>query len=60
MDVIYQYASEELIRALGWTVLHSLWQAVLLALLLSLLMLGLQKRSARLRYILAYATQIGR
>lgn len=39
--------------ALGWTVLHSLWQAMLVALLLAGAMILLQGRKAKLRYHLA-------
>ena len=53
--MIARLFSEENIYALGWTVLHSLWQAFLIALLMGLAMLFLQKRSARLRYWLANA-----
>lgn len=43
-----------LVEALGWTILHSLWQATLLA---GLLWLGSRlMRSARTRYGLAYGT----
>ena len=50
MDIIYQYISEELIHSLGWTVIHSLWQAMLIAIVMALVMIPLQNRSARLRY----------
>lgn len=51
MDFLQHFLSEELVYALGWTVIHSLWQAILVALLLGVLMLGLQKNSAKSRYI---------
>ena len=50
---MHQFISEELINALGWTVLHSLWQAMLVALLMAGAMILLQKRQAKLRYHLA-------
>ena len=53
MHFIQEIISEELVYALGWTVIHSLWQAMLIAIAMAILMLGLQKKSARLRYIIA-------
>ncbi|KAA3623507.1 MAG: hypothetical protein DWQ02_24420 [Bacteroidetes bacterium] len=47
--------SEELINALGWTVLHSLWQALLVALVVAGGTILLQKRGAQWRYRLANA-----
>lgn len=53
MTFLQQMFSEELLYALGWTVIHSLWQAVVVAVVMALVLLGLQKRSAHLRYIFA-------
>lgn len=52
MDFINNLISEELTFALGWTVIHSLWQAMLVALFTAVIMLGLQNKSAKLRYII--------
>lgn len=38
------------VYALGWTLLHTLWQAVLVALFIRLLWLGVSQRRARARY----------
>lgn len=46
-DVIF---SAGLDRALGWTMLHSIWQATLIALLAGILLLVLRRQSAQLRY----------
>lgn len=51
--MIYQIFTEEVVRALGWTVLHSLWQAALVALLLAGLQLGMSGARAYLRYHIA-------
>lgn len=51
MKILQPFISEELIHALGWTMLHSLWQAMAIALVLAALNLGLQRRSARIRYM---------
>ncbi len=53
MDFILQYISEELIYALGWTVVHSIWQGLLIAIIMALLMQSMQKSSAKLRYEVA-------
>lgn len=53
MEIINRLLSEELVWALGWAVLHSLWQAALVAVVLALILLGLQGKTARLRYGLA-------
>lgn len=51
--MIHSLLSEKLLYALGWTVLHSLWQAFVIGLVLALLLVFLQKRSARFRYLLS-------
>lgn len=51
--MIEQILSPELIRALGWTLVHTLWQAAVFAALLGIALLLLRKRSARMRYLTA-------
>ena len=51
--MIEQILSPELLQALGWTLVHSLWQAALFALLLGVAFLLLRKYSARIRYMTA-------
>ncbi len=58
MHIIHHYISEALIYALGWTVVHTLWQAAGIALLLAGLLPLLQKKSAIIRYWLAYAALV--
>ena len=53
MEFITQFFSDSVLYALGWTVIHSLWQGTLLAGLLSVLIMALEKRSARVRYEVA-------
>lgn len=48
--MLNQFLSIEWISALGWTVLHSIWQITLIAIVVKLLMLGLSKKSPQLRY----------
>lgn len=42
--------SEALVEAIGWTVLHSLWQGTIIALLVGVLAAFVQKQSAVIRY----------
>ena len=53
MNTVYTFLTGEVGYALGWTVVHSLWQGMLIALLLAGALIGLQKRSAQLRYVLS-------
>ncbi len=50
MEFIHQFLPEHILQALGWTVLHSLWQAFAVALLLAAYLLAWQKTDARKRY----------
>lgn len=43
----------EIIEAFGWTIVHSIWQAGIIAIALVLLMLLLKNYSAKTRYIIA-------
>jgi beta-lactamase regulating signal transducer with metallopeptidase domain len=50
------FMTSPLVQALGWTLVHALWQGLLLALLLRGLLVGLPQQAARLRYALASST----
>jgi len=47
------FLSSEFTDALGWTLLHSLWQGALIAILMALVFLFLNRRSAQVRYFVA-------
>ena len=47
--------SQEIVQKMGWTLLHFVWQAATVALLLGILLALLRKSSANLRYIVACA-----
>ncbi len=51
MEFINQLLPTEILHAIGWTVLHSLWQAFAVALLLAAYLLAWQKTDARKRYL---------
>jgi bla regulator protein BlaR1 len=53
MEAIYQILPGETIYALGWTVIHSLWQALVLAFLLLLVLSGLSRKKSSWRYLSA-------
>ncbi len=57
MDFLYQFVSENLIYALGWTVLHSLWQALIIGVLMAFALFTLKNRSAKMRYEVAAFSQ---
>ncbi len=45
--------SQEIVQKLGWTLLHFVWQATAVALLAAILLAGLRKAAAGIRYIIA-------
>ena len=53
MIALENILSEEIIQRLGWTLLHFVWQAVVVSLLLAILLRLLRKSTANLRYIFA-------
>ena len=48
--------SQNLDYALGWMVIHSLWQAIAIALIMGIVMIVLRKQPARVRYWVANAS----
>lgn len=59
MNSLFEYLSGPAVTALGWTVLHSLWQAALVAFGLGLLLRLLPRQSATWRYRLAFTSLLG-
>ena len=53
MTALESILSQQIIQRLGWTLLHFVWQAAAMALLLAVLLAGLRKASANLRYTIA-------
>jgi beta-lactamase regulating signal transducer with metallopeptidase domain/LysM repeat protein len=53
MDILEDILSQEIVHKLGWTLLHSVWQGCVVALLLVVLLRVLRKSSANLRYLIA-------
>lgn len=52
MNIIENVFSEQFIYALGWTLIHSLWQGAFIGLLIAVAMVLLHKYSAKLRYFI--------
>ena len=55
MNFIYDIIPEEFIKAIGWTIFHSIWQGAVVAILLAGILLLTRKNSSRLRYNLSAA-----
>ncbi len=55
MQFLNQIIPEQITEALGWTILHSLWQGAAIVILIGLLMVVFRKQSAKFRYKLAYS-----
>ncbi len=55
MNFINNFIPEELTRAIGWTIFHSIWQGIIVAILLATILLLTGKKSARLRYNISVA-----
>jgi len=53
MEIITRLFSDNFIHAFGWTVLYSLWQATLIAILIGVLLIVGKNRTARTRYRIA-------
>ncbi len=53
MNFINQVFDSSVISALGWAIVHSIWQGAAVAILLGAALLFLSHKSARLRYLLA-------
>ncbi|MBI5729840.1 MAG: M48 family metalloprotease [Ignavibacteriales bacterium] len=58
MNFIYNFIPEELIKAIGWTIFHSLWQGAMIAVLLSGVLLVTGKKGAQLRYNFSFAALV--
>ncbi len=52
MNFLQEIFSEQFIYALGWTLLHSLWQGALIGLIIAVAMVFLHKYTAKLRYFI--------
>ncbi|MBP7507076.1 MAG: M48 family metalloprotease [Prolixibacteraceae bacterium] len=58
MKFISDIFSPEIIESTGWAIVHSLWQAAGIAIVLAILLLLLKRKSAQIKYFLSYAALI--
>jgi bla regulator protein blaR1 len=54
MKALQDILSNELIEASGWMLVHSLWQGLLVLIVLSFLLLLMRRNSAQLRYLVSF------
>lgn len=59
MNTIAAIFSAELTEALGWMLIHSLWQGAIIAILLFLVLYFIKKKSAQIKYFLSFAALMG-
>ncbi len=55
----WESSGNMILQALGWTVIHALWQGAVIATLLAIVFALLPRKSAVIRYKLAYAGMLG-
>ncbi len=53
MSLLNSLISPQIIETFGWTLLHSLWQGILIAIILKVLLISLTNQSSRIRYLLS-------
>ncbi len=58
MNFIYEFISARIVNAIGWTILHSLWQGVILAIILMALLYTMGNYNSKIRYALSVAFMI--
>ena len=54
MNTIQSFLSESIIQALGWTLIHSLWQGALAAIVLATLLILMRRYSSTTRYLVSF------
>jgi beta-lactamase regulating signal transducer with metallopeptidase domain len=50
MNFLNEFIPKQLLNAIGWTIFHSIWQAIIAALLIGCILAICSQKSARLRY----------
>jgi bla regulator protein BlaR1 len=59
MNILAAIFSAELTEALGWMLIHSLWQGAIIAILLFLVLYFIRKKSAQIKYFLSFVALVG-
>jgi beta-lactamase regulating signal transducer with metallopeptidase domain/uncharacterized protein YjbI with pentapeptide repeats len=58
MEQFFSFIPREIMEAIGWTLFHSLWQGVAIAIILAIVLISFGKFSAHARYIVTFITLI--
>ena len=56
MEFVSNIFSERIIEALSWTLIHSIWQGLLVACLMSVILYGIRNQSSRVKYLAAHVS----
>ena len=56
MEALSSFLPENIVNAFGWTLLHSIWQGAVAAMLLGTAFIFMRKAEAKTRYNLAFVT----
>jgi bla regulator protein blaR1 len=56
MNLVQNLWSDQLTQALGWTILHSLWQGAMVAVLLAISLIIMRRNSSNARYVVAISS----
>jgi len=51
---MYDLISSQIVSTIGWTIIHSLWQGLLISLLLATILIFIDKKNTRLRSTISY------
>jgi bla regulator protein blaR1 len=54
-----KHIATEITEALGWTLVHAIWQATIVALALAVVMFIIRRKSAQLKYFLSFTALLG-
>lgn len=55
---LFQLMHHDVIHRLGWTLVHTVWQASIVAVLLAMVLRLCERKSSRLRYVLSYVAML--
>ena len=54
-----KYLAPEIIEALGWTLVHAIWQATVVAVALAIALFLIRRKSSQIKYFLSFAALLG-
>ncbi|SMO65462.1 BlaR1 peptidase M56 [Saccharicrinis carchari] len=58
MNLIHKLFSPAISEALGWTIVHALWQGIIVLIVLLILLATLKKHSAQIRYFISFTALV--